>query len=116
MTSIFSKRGFNGGVQTRFFGEIDYRPTLRGGTECPARIVNKQFSGDAGFGDCAMFIEYEFVTTDNETVLGRFEATQSSFFQVKVGDTILVRYDPKHAFRNAPTDALCIINKSSPDE
>lgn len=101
----------NGGIVTRLGGLIttDYRPALRCGGRAIASVTLKQFSGDRGFGDCAMFIKYMFRTADERSVMGQFTATESAFHEIDTGDEIAVRYIMKQPHISAPEDALCIV-------
>jgi hypothetical protein len=89
---------------------IDYMPALRcSSVEATGRIITKQFVKDASFGDCEMFIEYEFTDARGILVVGRFVGTESSFHSVGVGQRIKIRYLESNSNRNAPTDSLGII-------
>ena len=101
----------NGGIETRLGGFIttDHRSALRCGKRAIASITLKQFSGDAGFGDCPMFIKYMFRTADERSVLGQFVATESSFYGIETGDEIAVRYIEKQPHISAPEDSLSIV-------
>ena len=101
----------NGGIVSRFYGLviIDYRSALRCGERAIASVTLIQFHGDRGFGDCPMFIRYDFQTKSGQKISGEFLATESSFHAIDTGDQIVVRYVAKNPLINAPEDALCII-------
>jgi hypothetical protein len=101
----------NGGIETGLAGlmQIDHRPRLRCGSKAVAMVTLKQFVGDRGFGDCPMLIKYCFRAANEESVLGEFEAAESSFHNVNVGDSIVVLYDSSKPFLSAPEDSLSII-------
>ena len=101
----------NGGIETRLGGIVttDHRPALRCGKRAIASVTVKQFSGDRGFGDCAMHIKYMFRTDDERSVLGQFTATESSFHGIDAGDEIAVRYIAEQPHISAPEDTLSIV-------
>ncbi|MES2309117.1 MAG: hypothetical protein V4507_09685 [Verrucomicrobiota bacterium] len=94
---------------------IDNSPALRcSKSEAIGNITQKSFLGDVGFGDCAMKIEYEFDDKKGSKIKGNFKGTESSFFSLKQGDQILIRYLDHDSKINAPKDSLsivCPINK-----
>lgn len=101
----------NGGIETRLGGLVttDHRPALRSGERAIATVILKQFSGDRGFGDCAMHIKYAFRTADEKSVLGQFTSTESSFYGIDAGDEIAVRYIAEQPHISTPEDALSLI-------
>lgn len=106
----------NGGIQTKMGGliQVDMRPGLRCAPKANAMVTLKQFVGDRGFGDCPMLIKYCFRTSHNQSVLGEYQSTESSFYDLQVGDTIVVRYDIDSPHFNAPEDSLSIVRKIVP--
>ena len=106
----------NGGIRTTLGGlmQIDMRPGLRCASRANAIITLKQFVGDRGFGDCPMLIRYCFQTSSDQSVLGEYQSTESSFYNLQVGDTIVVRYDAEKPNFNAPEDSLSIVRKVVP--
>jgi len=88
----------------------DHSASLRcSKAEVVGRVARKTFLKDAGFGDCPMQIDYEFTDSSGQVVVGRHVGTESSFYGIKVGDRILLRYLQSDAKKNAPKDALGII-------
>jgi hypothetical protein len=79
------------------------------------RITAKAFVKNAGPGDCPMQITYEFSDASGKTITGRHVGTESSFYDVKAGDRIRIRYLEWDTKQNAPTDALGIIRPVSDD-
>jgi hypothetical protein len=93
---------------------IDNSPALRcSRAEAVGSITAKAFVKDAGFGDCPMQITYEFPDSSGQLVGGRHVGTESSFYRVKIGDRIRIRYIESDSKKNAPTDALGIIRSVS---
>ncbi|MBI5387998.1 MAG: hypothetical protein HZA90_25320 [Verrucomicrobia bacterium] len=96
---------------TRF---IDHSAALRcSKADAVGHITAKAFVKDAGFGDCPMQIDFEFLDSGGRVVTGRHVGTESSYRGIKVGDQILIRFlesDPK---TNAPKDSLGIITPFS---
>lgn len=89
---------------------IDYSAGLRcSRSETHGRITTKSFVKDAGFGDCPMKIEYEFIDARGQLVRGGYVGTESSFYTVKIGDQIRIRYLESDSEKNAPTESLGII-------
>lgn len=88
----------------------DFTPALRCSAEEVIGVVTgKAFVKDTGFGDCPMGIDYEFTDLHDHLVGGRFEATESSFYQLKIGDKITIRYLKDKSHINAPRDSIAII-------
>jgi hypothetical protein len=88
----------------------DFTPALRCSAEEVIGVVTgKAFVKDTGFGDCPMGIDYEFADLHDHLVCGRFEATESSFYQLKIGDKIIIRYLKDKSHINAPRDSIAII-------
>ena len=81
------------------------------GIQTEAIITEMKFEGDAGFGNCPVFIKYTFKTESAEDIVGEFHSLESSFHNVIVGDTIAVRYLKKNPKKNLPVDCLEIILK-----
>ncbi len=93
---------------------VDNSPALRcSKAEAVGRITAKAFVKDAGFGDCPMHITYEFQDASGQAVTGRHVGTESSFYDVQIGDRIRIRYLETDSEKNAPTDALGIIKPIS---
>jgi hypothetical protein len=61
-----------------------------------------------------MLIRYCFQTSSDQSVLGEYQSTESSFYNLQVGDTIVVRYDAEKPNFNAPEDSLSIVRKVVP--
>jgi len=90
---------------------VDWTSALRCAKhEAEGVILKKQFVKDAGFGDCPMKIEYEFETA-NGRQSGSHRGTESSYFGLQIGDSILVRYLANKPHINAPRDSLGIISQ-----
>jgi hypothetical protein len=88
----------------------DYSASLRcSKAEAVGSVTRKEFLKDAGFGDCPMQIDYEFADSSGQVVVGKHVGTESSFYGIKVGDRILIRYLQSDVKKNAPKDALGII-------
>lgn len=93
---------------------IDRSPALRcSKAEAVGHVTAKAFVGDAGFGDCRMYITYEFHDASGQAIAGRHVGTESSFYGIQIGDKIRIRYLAANSKRNAPTDALGIIRPVS---
>ena len=93
-----------------FAGFIDHSPALRcSKAEAIGRVTAKAFVKDSGFGDCPMQISYEFPDSSGRTVVGKHVGTESSFFGLKSGDRVLIRFLESNSKINAPRDALGII-------
>jgi len=89
---------------------VDHTAMLRCSKhEAAAVILTKQFVKDAGFGDCPMKIEYEFETASGKQS-GSHRGTESNYFSLQVGDSILVKYLSNKPHINAPRDSLGIIS------
>lgn len=72
-------------------------------------IVDKRFVKDAGFGDCPMFIAFEFEDVTRRPFVGKHVGTESSYGNIEIGDRIQIRYLPQDPEICAPRDSLGII-------
>lgn len=89
---------------------VDHSSSLRcSKSESTGVIIGKKFVKDAGFGDCPMQITFEFLDSTGKSRIGKHIGTESSYFGVKVGDQILVRYIEKDPEICAPADSLGMI-------
>lgn len=96
---------------------IDHSPALRcSRAEAVGRITAKAFVKDSGFGDCPMQITYEFSDGSGRLVVGKHVGTESSYFGLRTGDRIMVRYLESDSKTNSPRDALGIISAVSADD
>jgi len=89
---------------------VDHSSLLRcSKSESIGAIIEKKFVKDAGFGDCPMLIVFEFLDSTGKSCVGKHAGTESSYFGVKVGDRILVRYVEGEPEICAPADSLGMI-------
>jgi hypothetical protein len=90
---------------------VDFTSELRcsSAAQATARVLDKHFVNDCGFGDCAQKIVYEFTDFSGNTIIGEYAGMESNFYNVKIGDEILIRFVTDHPHRNMPLDALGII-------
>jgi hypothetical protein len=63
-----------------------------------------------------MQITYEFCDDSGQTLTGKHVGTESSYWGVKVGHQILIRYLESNSKMNAPIDALGIIRPITGDD
>lgn len=95
---------------------IDHSPALRcSRAEAIGRITAKSLVKDAGFGDCPMQIAYEFSDASGQLIAGKHVGTESSYYGLKTGDQISIRYLESDSKTNSPKDALGIIRPVADD-
>ena len=63
-----------------------------------------------------MQIAYEFSDASGQMIAGKHVGTESSYYGLKIGDRILIRYLESNSNTNAPKDALGMIRSVSDDD